>query len=232
MSSRCQEAVESSPYPVKKGTQCVHLSARSKPQQSKTRTTGMEGFSRRPLRRRRFCLAQAIRRQAPPEVLCQDLHPIRSTTLSCIGRRARRPPRAGLGGSFLESHRLCQGREGGARAPLGGVLPGTFPSERYKARKTKPTGVHRKEHPRGTRVESRARQPPLARRSPTSRRGSWAARLHRRAKAQLSRVSGAPLAFTHGALRGSTSQLRSHAFRLAEHGRRSSAPAEEHSGGP
>ena len=39
------------------------------------------------------------------------------------------------------------------------------------------------------------------------------------------------LAFARGALRGSTSQLRSHAFRPAERGRRSSAPTEEHSGG-
>ena len=131
----------------------------------------------------------------------------------------------------MESHRLCQGREGGARAPLGGVLPGTFPSGRYKARKTKPSGVHRKKHPGATGVESHARQPPLSHRGPTSRRGWWAARLHRRARAQPSRVSGAPLAFARGALRGSTSQLRSHAFRPAERGRRSSAPAEEHSGG-
>ena len=77
MSSRCQEVVESSPYPVKKGTRCVHLSTRSKPQQSKTQTTGTEDFPRRPLRRRRFRLAQATRRQAPPEVLRQDLRPIR-----------------------------------------------------------------------------------------------------------------------------------------------------------
>ena len=77
MSSRCQEAVESSPYPVKKGMECVHLSARSKPQQSNTRTTKMEDFPRRPLRRRRFRLAQALRRQAPPEVLRQDSRPIR-----------------------------------------------------------------------------------------------------------------------------------------------------------
>ena len=154
-----------------------------------------------------------------------------SATLYRIGRRARRPPQAGLGGSFLESHRLCQGHEGGARAPLGGVLPGTFPSGRYKARKTKPSGVHRKKHPGATGVKFHAWQPPLARRNPTSRRGWWAACLHRHTRAQLSRISGAPMAFNRGALRGSTSQLRSHAFRPAERGRRSSAPAEEHSGG-
>ena len=77
MSSRCQEAVESSPYPVKKGMQCAHLSVRSKPQQSKTQITGAGGVPRRPSRRRRPHLARATRRQAPPEVLHQDSRPIR-----------------------------------------------------------------------------------------------------------------------------------------------------------
>ena len=51
--------------PCEKGTQCVRLSACSKPQQSKTRTAETEDFLRRPPRRRRLRLAQAIRRQAP-----------------------------------------------------------------------------------------------------------------------------------------------------------------------
>ena len=121
-------------------------------------------------------------------------------TLHRIGRRTRRPPRAGLGGSLLEGHRPRQGHEGGARAPLGGVLQGTFPSGRYKARKAKPPGVHREEHPGATGVKSHAWQSPPTRCSPTSRRGWWAACLHRRTRAQPSRVSGAPLAFTCEAL--------------------------------
>ena len=39
------------------------------------------------------------------------------------------------------------------------------------------------------------------------------------------------MAFGRRALRGTTSQLRSHALRPAERGRRTSAPVEEHSGG-
>ena len=131
----------------------------------------------------------------------------------------------------MESHRLSQGHEGGARAPLGGVLPGTFPSGRYEARKTKPSGVHRKKHPGATGIESHTRQPPLARRGPTSRRGWWAAHLHRHTRAQPSRLSGAPLALAGGALRRSTPQLRSHALWLAERGCRIPAPHEGHPGG-
>ena len=39
------------------------------------------------------------------------------------------------------------------------------------------------------------------------------------------------MAFGRRALRGTTSQLRSHALWPDEHGRRTSAPVEEHSGG-
>ena len=52
----------------------------------------------------------------------------RGASLHHIGRRTRRPSRARLGGSLLEGLRRCQHHEGGARAPLGGVLHGTFPS--------------------------------------------------------------------------------------------------------
>ena len=101
MSSTCQEAAESSPCPVKKGMPCVHLSTRSKLRQSKTRTTVMEDFLRRPLRRRRFRLTQAIRRQVPPEVLGQDLRPIRERH-PLLHRKARPAPSSGRAwGLFL-----------------------------------------------------------------------------------------------------------------------------------
>ena len=101
MSSRCQEAVESSPYPVKKGTQCAHLSARPKPQKSKTQTIETEDFPRRPLRRRRFRLAQALRRQAPPEVLRQDLRPIRERHPLSHRKARSAPSSARAQGLFL-----------------------------------------------------------------------------------------------------------------------------------
>ena len=91
MSSRCQEAVESSPYPVKKGTQCARSSVRSKPQQSKTQITGAGGLPRRPSRRRRPHLARATRKQAPPEVLRQDSRPIRERR-PLMHRKARPTP--------------------------------------------------------------------------------------------------------------------------------------------
>ena len=101
MSSRCREAVGSSLYPVRKGTQCVHLSVRSKPQQSKTQITGAEDFPRRPLRRRRLRLAQAIRRQAPPEALRQDSRPFKERH-PLSHRKARPAPSSGSArGLFL-----------------------------------------------------------------------------------------------------------------------------------
>lgn len=93
MSSKCQEAVESSPYPVKKGTQCARLSVRSKLQQSKIRITGAGGLSRRPSRRRPY-LARATRSQAPLEVLRQDLCPIRERR-PLMHRKARPAPSSG-----------------------------------------------------------------------------------------------------------------------------------------
>ena len=130
----------------------------------------------------------------------------------------------------MESHRLCQGHEGGARAPLGGVLQGAFPSGRYEARRAKPSGVHREKHLGATRVKSHAWQLPPTCRNPPSRRGWRAACLHRLLRAQPSRVSGAFLAFAHGTLRGSHTQLRLHAFQPAKRGCSSLAPNAEHSG--
>ena len=144
---------------------------------------------------------------------------------------ARRPPRAIIGGSLLEGHRLCQDHEGGARAPLGGILQSAFPSGRNKARRAKPSRVHQRDHSGAAGVKSHEWQPPLTRRSSPSRRGWWAARLHRHTRTQPSRLSGAPLALTRGALRRPTSQLCSHASRPAEHGCSASAPHEEHLGG-
>ena len=56
-------------------------------------------------------------------------------------------------------------------------------------------------------------------------------RLHRHTRAQSTHLSGAPLALASGALRRSTSQLRSHALRLAERGCHVPAPHEGHHGG-
>ena len=139
-------------------------------------------------------------------------------SLHRIGRRARRPPRAGLGGSLLEGLRSCQPHEGGAWAPLGGVLHGTFPSGEHRARSAHHSGVHHQDHSGTARRKSHARQQPLTRRSSPSRRGCWAACLHRRPRAQQGRISGAFLAFACGPLRGPATQLRSHALRLAERG--------------
>ena len=128
------------------------------------------------------------------------------TSFHRIGRLTRRPPRAGLEGSLLEGLRPSQHHEGGARAPLGGMLQGTFPSGGHRARSAHRSGVHHQDHSGASGSEGRARRPLLAQRDSTSRRGWWAARLHRRARVQPSHVSGAPLAFAHGALRGSTSR--------------------------
>jgi len=139
-------------------------------------------------------------------------------SLHRIGSRARCPSRAGLGGFLLECLRPCLHHEGGAWAPPGGVLRGTFPSGEHRARGTHHSGVHHQDHSRTARRKSHARRQPLTRRSSPSRRGCWAACLHRRPRAQQGRISGAFLAFTCGPLRGPAAQLRSHALRLAEHG--------------
>ena len=135
-----------------------------------------------------------------------------------IGKCARRPPLAGLGGSPLEGHRPCQGHEGGAWAPHGGVFRSTFPSRRSKARRARPSGVRQQGHSGAIGVKSHERRPPSTSSGSPSRRGWWATRLHRHTKAQPSRLSGAPLALVSGALRRPTPQLRSHALRLAERG--------------
>ena len=131
----------------------------------------------------------------------------------------------------MESHQPCQGHEGGARAPLGGVLPSTFPSGRSKARRSRPSGVRQQGHSGATGVKSHERWPPPTSNGSPSRRGWWAARLHRHTRAQPSRLSGAPLALASGALRRPTPQLRSHALRLAERGCHVPAPHEGHHGG-
>ena len=102
----------------------------------------------------------------------------------------------------MGSHRLFQGHEGGARASLGSMLHSMFPSGRYEARRAKPSGVHRKKHSGAAGVKSHVRQPPLTRYSPTSRRRWRAAHLHRCARAQPSRISGAPLASRVGRCEG------------------------------
>ena len=67
----------------------------------------------------------------------------RGASFHRIGRHAWCPPRAGLGGSLLEGIYPCQSHEGGAWAPLGGVLRGTFPLGRYEARRAKPRSSSR-----------------------------------------------------------------------------------------
>ena len=57
------------------------------------------------------------------------------TSFHHIGKRAQRPPQAGLGGSLLEGLSPSQCHEGGAQAPRGGVLSRTFPLRGHKARR-------------------------------------------------------------------------------------------------
>ena len=77
MSSRCQEEVESSPYPCEERDAVCSLEHAFQATTIKDPDPETEDFPRRPLRRRRFRLAQAIRRQVPLEVLHQDLCPLR-----------------------------------------------------------------------------------------------------------------------------------------------------------
>ena len=155
----------------------------------------------------------------------------RGTSFHRIGKRARRPPQAGLGGSPLEGHRPSKGHEGGAGAPHGGVFRSTFPSRRSKARRSRPTGVRQQGHSGATGVQSHERRPPPTSSGSPSRRGWRAARLHRHPRAQQGRISGALLAFARGTLRGPTSQLCSHAIWPAEHGIRLPAQPAERLGG-
>lgn len=111
------------------------------------------------------------------------------------------------------------------------MFQSTFTSGRSKARRAKPSGVRQSDHAGVAGVKSHEWQPPPNRRSSPSRRGWWAARLHRHPRAQPSRLLGALLALTRGALRRPTPQLRSHGLRLAEHGCCVLAPHEEHPGG-
>ena len=106
-----------------------------------------------------------------------------------------------------------------------------FPSRRSKARRARPSGVHQQGHSGATGVKSHERRPPPTSSGSPSRRGWWAARLHRHTRAQSSRLSGAPLALVSGVLQRSTPQLRSHALRLAERGHHIPAPHEGHRGG-
>ena len=107
----------------------------------------------------------------------------------------------------------------------------TFPSRRSKARRAKPARVCQQGHSGATGVKGHERRPPSTSSGSPSRRGWWAARLHRHTRAQPSRLSGAPLALVSGALRRSTPQLRSHALRFAERGCHVPAPHEGHPGG-
>ena len=65
MSSRCQEAVESSRCLVTRGMLCVLWSVLFRPRQSMTQITRAEGFPRQSLRRRRHRLVRTLGRQAP-----------------------------------------------------------------------------------------------------------------------------------------------------------------------
>ena len=89
MSSRCQEAVESSQCLVRRGMQCVSLSVLFKPRQSKTQSTGAEDFPRQSLRRRRHHLVRTLGRQALLMALCQDPRPFKGRLL--LSHRKARP---------------------------------------------------------------------------------------------------------------------------------------------
>ena len=179
MFSRCQEVVALSQSPVKRRTRCARSSAPFKLPQLKTQTA--RARTPRGSSQEEENIAQL---KAPGDWCLR-----RCGTKICarargaphcrIGRRARRPPRAGLKGSLLEGPRVCQDHEGGARAPLGGVLRGTFPSGRHEARRAQPSGVHQQGRSGATGIESHARHPPPAWCSPPSERGWRAARLHR-----------------------------------------------------
>ena len=129
-------------------------------------------------------------------------------------RKARPAPSSGR----AQGLRPCQPHEGGAWAPLGSMLRGTRPSGEHRARSAHHSGVHHQDHSGTASCKGHARRQPLTRRSSPSRRGCWAACLHRRPRAQQGRISGAFLAFACGPLRGPATQLCSHALRLAERG--------------
>ena len=177
MSSRCRGVVASSRCPAKKEMRCAPLSAPSKPQQSTTLTAEVKALQRPPPRRSSRAV-QDPRRWRRVRSLVRISARYRAASLQRIGKRARRPPRAGLGGSLLEGLRPCQHHEGGARAPLGGVLHGTFPSGGHRARSAHRSGVHHQDHSGTARCKGHARRPPLTRRSSPSRRGCRVARLH------------------------------------------------------
>ena len=156
-SSRCREAAESSRSHAKRGMRCAPSSAPSKLQQSTTPTTEVRSIRRPSPRRRSSCAVQDLRRVASQPKPRQDQRPLQGASLHRIGRRARRPPRAGLGGSLLEGLKPCPRHEEGARAPLGGMLHGIFPSGGHRARTAHRSGIHHQDHPGTARPKGHAR---------------------------------------------------------------------------
>ncbi len=185
--------------------------------QSRTRTARAK-ILLRPSPRRSSCAVPDLRRVASRLEPRQDQRPLQGC-LPPSHRKAYPAPSSGRArGSLLEGLRASQHHGGGSRAPRGGVLCGTFPSGEHRARSAHHSGVHHQDHSGTARCKGHARRPPLTRRSSPSRRGCRAARLHQRTRAQQGRLLGAFLAFSRGPLRGSTTQLRSHALQLGERG--------------
>ena len=189
------------------------MSAPSKLYQSNTLTARVRSTLLRPTPRRRSSSMLDLKGTTRPVAPPQDLHP----RLGCLPpshREVRPAP------SSDRARGLSSGgpHEGGVWAPLGGMLRITCPSGEQRARSAHHSGVHHPDHSGTARRKSHARRQPLTRRSSPSRRGCWAACLHRRPRAQQGRISGAFLAFACGPLRGPATQLRSHALRLAERG--------------
>ena len=202
-----------------------------KPQQSKTQITGAEDFPRRPLRRRRLRLAQAIRRQAPPKALRQDSRPFRERH-PLSHRKAHPMPSSGWARWLFLGEPPTLPRSRGRRS--GTALRGA--SRHVSLRK-----VQGKEDQT---LRSSSQETPRSYRSRESCAAAAAclpwphiqARMVGCASASTCQGSTKPRLRSTSSLHAwgvvrVTSQLRSHATRPAECGRCSSAPAEEHSGG-
>ena len=162
MSSRCREAAESSRSPAKKETRCAPSSVPSKLQQSTTPTARASALLRSPQEEEAATPCRTSGGWRHSRSLVRISARSRGASLHRIGRRARRPSRAGLGGFLLEGLRPCPNHEEGAWAPLGGVLRDTFPSGGHRARIAHRSGVHHQDHPGIARCKGHARQTPLA----------------------------------------------------------------------
>ena len=164
MSSRCQEAVESSHCLVKRETRCVLWSVPFKPHQLKTQIIGAEGFPRLSLRRRRHRLVRSLGRKAP-----QDPRPFRGCLL-LSHRKARLAPSSskarGLSPGGPSTLLRSRGRRSGTTWRR---VSKHVSLRKEQGKEGKPLGVRQSDHAGVAGVKSHEWQPPLTRRSSPSR---------------------------------------------------------------